>query len=264
MRALMKRKIAKSVVRCLLAALFLESVLFPGRSFAGNYTDLQKRIAVVATMITEETADIVLLTQILDNIEDTIDVTKEKDERDDENYERDHEPLESGETVWEDVSPSIRSVYAILDASGAMSYAGASDVERKFLEQNPEYGAGLSGSADFPERYKARVEIWQEYIKGVLEANGHEAEEIAERAEVIAELRNISYGAGYYREAMQAGDQISTFVDQEFTRLRSDIQRHLDAETKYALNEQQERDGEMAAFEGAVRTWKTQSQGRDY
>jgi hypothetical protein len=260
----MNHKIAKNVTRCLLVALFLESSLLPGRSFAGDYTDLEKRITAVSTMIAEETADIALLSLILDKIKGTIAVKEEMDERDDENYEKDHEPLEPGEAVWEDVSPNIRSVYAILNASGAMSYASASDVERRFLEQNPEYGAGLPGSADFPEKYKARVEAWQEYIKGVLEANGHEAEGIAERADVIAELRDISYGTGYYREAMQAGDQISTFVNQEFTRLRSDIQRHLDAETKYALNEQQERDGEMAAFEGAVRTWKTQSLGRNY
>jgi P-type conjugative transfer protein TrbJ len=248
----------------LLIALFLEPVLLPGCSFAGNYTNLKKRIAAVSSMILEESTDIALISQILEKIEDTIAVKEEMDERDDENYEKDHEPLEPGETVWEDVSPNIRSVYAILNASGAMSYASASDVERRFLEQNPEYGSEIPASADFPEKYKARVEAWQEYIKGVLEANGHEAEGIAERTDVIAELRDISYGARYYREAMQAGDQISTFVNQEFTRLRSDIQRHLDAETKYALNEQQERDGEMAAFEGAVRTWKTQSLGRNY
>jgi hypothetical protein len=63
---------------------------------------------------------------------------------------------------------------------------------------------------------------------------------------------------------LQAGSQITNFVNQEFLKLRFDMERQLEAETRYALNEQQERTDAQSAFEEAMKQWTNQSMGAAY
>ncbi|MDR1944282.1 MAG: hypothetical protein LBQ19_05620, partial [Synergistaceae bacterium] len=253
-------KRARFVLRALLAAVFI-SALIPGGGFfmgvceAGGISDLEQRIAAVTAMVASTTTDIyAFLKPILSDEQDIYSYEQQLDKMVEDYYEKDHERLENEHIVWTDQTDEIEELYGGLSSSGALSFAQSVDMER-FEEQNPGYRQAQDGYTDFSEEYKERIEGWQEYIKGVLAANNSEAEGIRQSLETIEELKEASDSAGYYRKAMQAGNQIANFVNQEFDRLRIDIQRNIEAETKYALNEQQERTDIQSAFEGAIKSW---------
>jgi hypothetical protein len=58
-----------------------------------------------------------------------------------------------------------------------------------------------------------------------------------------------------YRAALQAANQADNYNNKALSRLRVDIMRQVEAETQFALYEQQERSGRVTAFERAVKSW---------
>jgi P-type conjugative transfer protein TrbJ len=241
---------------------FLGGRLFSGVAEAGDFENLDERIAAVTTSIAMATTDMGLLIAISNTLEEIFDMQQDIKALDDRYYELDHEALE--EVVFNDWTAEAENLYAGLASSGALAFA--SSLTRDMFEaQNPGYRITPDGSyINFAQAYKDRIEEWQDYLHGVFEANNTQAAEIEDSQETIAELKRASLGAKGYRQVMQAGQQITVFVNQELSKLRVDLERQLEAETKYALNEQQEKADAAAAFEGAVKTWRVQSGGRIY
>jgi hypothetical protein len=58
-----------------------------------------------------------------------------------------------------------------------------------------------------------------------------------------------------YRAALQAANQADNYNNKAFSLLRADVMRQVEAETQFALYEQQERGGRVEAFERAVKSW---------
>jgi hypothetical protein len=58
-----------------------------------------------------------------------------------------------------------------------------------------------------------------------------------------------------YRAALQAANQADNYNNKAFSMLRVDVMRQMEAETQFALYEQQERGGRVEAFERAVKSW---------
>ncbi|MDR1944285.1 MAG: hypothetical protein LBQ19_05635 [Synergistaceae bacterium] len=187
---------------------------------------------------------------------------KRESELSDERYDADHEALE--DVVWTDRTDGVDALFGALSSSGALSFA--EDLSRELFDaQNPGYREARPGRyTDFEGDYEKRASDGRKYAYGVFEANDSEAEGILESQEEIEELNEASLAAYGYRQVLQAGSQTSNFFNQELVRLRIDMQRRLEAEARYALDEMQEdADGEASFAEG-IGTWGSQSAGVNY
>lgn len=165
-------------------------------------------------------------------------------------YTDDHKVL--ADIVWKDVTAEVTAIYAALQAVDSLS-------------SNPGYRTPQGGQAiRFSEIYKNRVGDWQTYVLAAIAANKTQADDATSIQTTIKSLHDASLAAKGYRQLIQSRHQTANFMNQEMSKLRTDIQRQIDAETRIALNERQERMDWQAAFEQAVGTWTSQDQGKGY
>jgi hypothetical protein len=280
----MKMRKGRSLFRsfvygCVFLAVVFGGCVFPLPSGAidwigdvGHHKDIDQRIAAMGVAAVELMIDLGLLNDIKKSMQNTLATETAMDVWEEAQYQLDHSALE--DVVWTDISGDIKQLYESLSSTqvAAFSFMNTATAALSFSQQYPGYRARQAGTyVDFADAYKTRVDGnliltggLQGYLKGLLKANNSEFLAVQKAQEQIKKLKDASDNAGYYRRLWQAGDQIVNVVNQEFSQLRIDIQRHLDAELRYAANEQQERADTQAAFEWAVQEWKTQSAGKGY
>ncbi|MDR2176327.1 MAG: hypothetical protein LBO82_10395 [Synergistaceae bacterium] len=237
-----------------------------------HYKDIDQRLAAIIAINTALGTDLGFLKDIRKSMESTLETETAMDVWEEAQYQLDHGVLD--DVVWRDISGDIKELYDGLSSMqvAAFSFMNPAAAALSFSQQYPGYRKHQSGTyIDFAQAYKTRVDGnlilgggLQGYLKGVLKANNSEFLAVQKAQEQIKKLKDASDNAGYYRQMWQAGDQIVNVVNQEISQLRIDIQRQLDAELRYALNEQQERADGQAAFEWAVQEWQTQSSGKGY
>jgi hypothetical protein len=117
----------------------------------------------------------------------------------------------------------------------------------------------------FSAAYRDRVGEFQTDALKVLQNNNTAALDIKNSQSKISQLKTASEGQESYISTVQAGGQISVFLSQEISKLRADIDRQIVAETQFTLNEQREREEELLAFEGALKSWAAvESAGESY
>jgi hypothetical protein len=117
----------------------------------------------------------------------------------------------------------------------------------------------------FSQAYESRVTAFQGHARDILKYNNIAAVDIKNSRDKISRLKSASDGADAYVRLIQSGGQISVFLGQELSKLRVDISRQLQAEAEFTLNEQDEKEGELLAFEQALKEWTNlESSGGDY
>ncbi|MDR1021263.1 MAG: hypothetical protein LBL73_10940 [Synergistaceae bacterium] len=206
--------------------------------------------------------------QITDKTKELYNMEYESDQLNQENYKRDHTPLAPQYKIWSDQTAGLEKIYTALESSGALSFAA--DISReKFDAQNPGYRLPAPGNyIDFAAAYRLRANDFRSYSLGVAIANNAESQSVLDAQSVIKRQNDASIMSGEskvgYLQMLQAGAQTRNHTNQIVSRLRVDIGRQIEAETKFALNELQERTDRHAAFRQAVRDWKSQSYGTNY
>jgi P-type conjugative transfer protein TrbJ len=169
-------------------------------------------------------------------------------------------------SIWQDVTGTITELQNLYGSFKSLSLASAFDFE-KFKIQHPGYRDvtnSPTADIDFSQIYKERVAQLDEYAAGVLEANNMEVQNVKDSQSTIKQLNEASKSSVGQMQALQAGNQIATFMAQELAELRIDMARQIDLQTEIALNEQQERTDEEAAFEQAISTWKPLTPGKKF
>jgi hypothetical protein len=278
---------------CALFAAVFGGCVPAGAGNIGHSKDIEQRIFALGTVALELGIDLSLLKDIEKSMKTTQTTEMTMDVWEEAQYQSDHKAL--ADVVWTDISGDIKALYSELSSmqTAAFSFMSPTTAAASFSQQYPGYRARRAGAyVDFAQAYKTRIDggllggglksyqkpvhlrNWevpgllggglQGYLKGALKANNSEFLAVRKAQENIKKLKSASDNAGFYRGMWQAGDQIVNVVNQEFSQLRIDVQRHLDAELRYALNEQQERADAQAAFEWAVQEWKAQSLGKGY
>jgi hypothetical protein len=183
-------------------------------------------------------------------------------------YARDHLPLVPGlATVWEDLSGETATLYrnlASADAASAdilaFSFVASFDLA-KFEAQNPGYRTSYT---DFEAAYKKRVQRRRNFDLETLKANNVEAKaSVNTRMPDMLKLHLSSIATVGYRQGLQAGSQTANFMNQGIVLLRMDMQRQLEMETFFALDEMREDSDGRAAFGGGIK-WQSQNSGKDY
>jgi hypothetical protein len=165
-------------------------------------------------------------------------------------YKKDHEALKN--VVWKDITVEVGVIYAALQAADA-------------LFSVPGYRTPVDGQTlRFSELYKSRVGQWQTYALAAITANNTQTSDATSVQTTIKSLHDASLAAEGYRQLLQSRHQTANFMNQEISKLRMDIQRQIDAETRIALNERQERADWQAAFEQAASRQTSQTQGKGY
>ncbi|MDR1740619.1 MAG: hypothetical protein LBR38_02065 [Synergistaceae bacterium] len=135
------------------------------------------------------------------------------------------------------------------------------------LLSNPGYREPDSGAyIDFKQAYKSRVTEFTLYANALTLLNKTAVDTASDTQAAIADMHKAWSGSESmsYRAVAQAGQQIALFADQQIPRIRTDVQRRLDAEVRFALNDWQERTDVHAAFKQAVREWVDQSPAASY
>jgi hypothetical protein len=211
--------------------LALEAARIAAYALENQMPDVEKKIAEdMAAIMTEATRR---------------DVTEVQPE-----YKKDHEALK--DVVWKDITAEVAAVYAALQAADS-------------LFSVPGYRTPQEGQTfRFSELYKNRVGQWQTYALAAITANNTQTSDAISVQTTIKSLHDASLAAAGYRQFLQSRHQTANFMNQEISKLRTDIQRQIDAETRIALNERQERADWQAAFEQAVSRSQSQTQGKGY
>jgi hypothetical protein len=256
----------RSLAAVLTAGLTIAAA-FPMSMAEAGSSDLGDEMLILAGLLTT-LVGIEVATAAVDEVGDWTDqlyeLAEDMEDEDKENYEKDHEPLEEADAVFEDMAEEIRRLYTMLSSANALSFA-SSMTRDMFDAQNPGYRNAPEGEyIDFSRAYKDRIGAWKDYAYGITAAANFEAQSVLESQSVMGELSEASLSAYGYRQLLEAGAQSSNFANQEMSRLRIAIQRQIEAETKFALNARQERLDVHAAFKQAVREWKSQSTGAGY
>jgi hypothetical protein len=169
-------------------------------------------------------------------------------------YKSDHEALK--DVVWKDITPEATAIYAALILAD----------NNIFDDGVPEYRTPAEGQfIRFSEVYRNRVGNWQTYALAAITANNTQTSDATSTQDTIKSLHDASLAASGYRQFLQSRHQTANFMNQEISKLRTDIQRQIDAETWIAVNERQERSDRRAAFDQAVSRWENeQSAGKGY
>lgn len=169
------------------------------------------------------------------------------------------------EQIWKDATGQLEKLRNMMESAGSLSLGAGFDLE-KFILQHPGYADRKNDKGEpekHPESFKKRVGAWEKFWQGVAKANGLSWEQTRDRAGLIEQLNAAAQSSEGQHQALQAGNQIATYMAQELTNLHSDVIRMIDAQREFAQNEQQERTEEQAAYEKAIGTWKAPSQGKD-
>jgi hypothetical protein len=190
----------------------------------------------------------------------------QRDKRIEEDYDNDHLALSAEDIVWTDWTADISALYAKLASENMFSFVPAAGLTRQAFDQMyPGYLSSPAASViDFAAGYETRAGNAQDYAYGVLEANNSEAQGVLNSQPSIAKMDTVFRNVGYYRQLLQADTQVSTFTNQALSKLRIDLGRQIEARHTFALEERQERTDVTAAFNQAVREWKSQSPGAGY
>jgi hypothetical protein len=181
-------------------------------------------------------------------------------------YKDDHKELESGSRVWRDAGEGINALYGILadgSASEALTFEAALTLE-KFQAQFPGYRSASAPPVDYASDDKKRMGNWQDYAFKAIRANNDSAMSIKTLQPYIERMKDASLSASYYRQVLQAGNQISVGLAQEITELGVDAQRQLEFRTVVTLQKIQDEINEDSAFEQGIRVWQQQAPGLAY
>jgi hypothetical protein len=221
----------------ILSVAFTAAALFccgPYEANAGGpTTQEQTRIAIAENA--EVLADIVIFNSnpnMVDMTKKTDELAKQEANDKHTNYAKDHVP------VLTKVAPG-RETNDYIDNATALNL-GVTDPGTPTI---------------FSTAYQDRVEEFRLGARNILQSNNAAARDIKNSQNKILQLKAASDGSESYIGLTQAGGQISTFLSQETSKLMIDIDRQIVAETQFTLNEQREREEELLAFEGALKSW---------
>ncbi|MDR2176328.1 MAG: hypothetical protein LBO82_10400 [Synergistaceae bacterium] len=170
-------------------------------------------------------------------------------------YKSDHEALK--DVVSKDITAEMTLLYTAIIAAD----------NNIFDSSVPRYRTpGEGQTIRFSEVYATRVGEWQNYaLLYAITANNTQTSDATSVQTTIKALHDASLAARGYRQLLQSRHQTAIFMDQEISKLRTDIQRQIAVETWIAVNERQERADRQAAFDQAVsRGDSAQTAGKGY
>lgn len=163
--------------------------------------------------------------------------------------------------TWQDATNDLVRLRNLLQSAESLTFALSFDSE-KFNTRFPGYRS--ISEINYPSFYKERVFDWQKYYRAAMEANHLEAKRILDEQAFLQALHNAANSAVGQNQMVQAGNQIAVFMAQQMTQLRLDIQRQIESQSTYMLGQQQNEADEQSAWEEAVGTWKTPSEGKSF
>lgn len=170
--------------------------------------------------------------------------------------------LQLPQNIWNDITGELSGLQNLLSSAQSLSFGAVLDHE-KFTLVHPGYRD--SGSTqNYAQLYKDRMGAWQKYWEAAMKANNMSVESIKNSQSLIKLLNDAAKSSEGQHQALQAANQISIYMAQQLSELRMDMQRQIDTQAKYALNEQQERADEQAAYETAIGTWQKQTAPKKY
>jgi len=167
-------------------------------------------------------------------------------------YAADH--MELDQNISEDVTAYVRR------------FAGTPDISLVSPGYRIPPGGSLSGVHDgnFSIVYKDRVSLWQTSMKKIIEDNSYAAQDIKSSMDNLPGLKDATEGAYGNLALIQAGARIENLMNAELLKLQVDIERGLETEARFEMNEQQERIDDLAAFSVAVGALSMPETGSGY
>ena len=128
----------------------------------------------------------------------------------------------------------------------------------------PGYRTIAAGGPTHAELYDERVATWKERMEEMLSGNNYALNDIIlcqpRIGEILGYARTV---AGYTMRAEEAAF-LEVLLDDEMSKLNTDVDRRLALETEIALNEQLERSDALAAYSLALGSWRSPGDGGGY
>lgn len=164
-------------------------------------------------------------------------------------------------SVWKNATKELNKLRNLLKSAESLTFGLSFDSE-KFDTRYPGYRK--ISDIDYPAYYKTRVADWQRYYRAALEANHIEAKRILDEQLFLESLNTASANAEGQVQMLQAANQIAVYMAQQITQLRLDMQRQIESQATFMLNQQQSDTDERAAWEEAIGEWKTPAPGKSF
>ena len=128
----------------------------------------------------------------------------------------------------------------------------------------PGYRTISAGGPTHAELYDQRVAAWKARMGEMLSGNNYALNDIMLCQPRIGEILGYARTmAGYTGRAEEAAF-LEVLLDDELSKLNTDVTRRIALETEIALNEQLERSDEVAAYSLAVGSWNSPANGVGY
>jgi|GEM_PF-4204904 len=166
------------------------------------------------------------------------------------------------QNIWKDITGELTVLQNLLSSAKSLTFGASLDHE-KYTKQHPGYRES-DKTQDYSQLYKDRMDYWQKYWEAVFKANQMTVETIKDQQSLIQQLNEAAKSSVGQHQALQAANQIAIYMAQQLSELRMDMQRQMDSQAEFAMNEQQERVDEQAAMEAAIGTWETGSSPKKY
>jgi hypothetical protein len=126
----------------------------------------------------------------------------------------------------------------------------------------PGYRSAPGGN--YADMYKRRANEWRDYAADAASGNAYAAADIRDEQTALAALVTATDGAYGNLEQIQAGAQINNFLNEQLSKLQTDLGRRLELKIATEMNAQQRNADEVSAFASAVGTWSGAGAGGGY
>jgi hypothetical protein len=152
----------------------------------------------------------------------------------------------------------LQNTVSVGDAPYMARFAQTVSPESRF----PGYRSAPGGN--YAGLYKLRADEWRGYAAEAASGNAYAAADIKNEQTALAALVSATDNAYGNLEQIQAGAQINGFLNEQLTKLQTDLGRRLELKIAIEMNTQQRNADEVSAFASAVGTWSGVGAGGGY
>ncbi|MDR3280504.1 MAG: hypothetical protein LBT23_08320 [Synergistaceae bacterium] len=231
-----------------MSALLIASSFAPLQAEAITFTDAREKVIAYGVQIGLLTADLVLVKEWKDVMEDINNRAIEMSRFKHTNYANDHYVLSSGNLASIDVKPYIER------------FRGSGGYDDRFNGYREVNGEGKVHS----DIYKERSTTWSARMKNLLDGNRYAVSDVINTQGDTFKMMHISNNVYGYTRQEEAGAQMASYLNRELSKLLVDVDRRLEIEAELAMNEQQKRTDETAAFASMVGVYVAPAVGPGY
>jgi hypothetical protein len=240
--------IRRRVLSIALSLLLIASSFAPVPAEAITFTAAREKVIAYGVQIGLLTADLALVKKWKGVMEDIDNRAIEMSRFKHTNYANDHYVLSSGNLVSIDVKPYIER------------FRGKGGYEGRFNGYREVNGTGKVHS----DIYKERSASWGARMKNLLDGNRYAVFDVIHTQGDTFKMAHISNNVYGYTRQEEAGAQMASYLNRELSKLLVDVDRRLEVEAELAMNEQQKRTDEVAAFASMVGIYVIPESGADY